>query len=415
MSGITRITDLNGIPSVLRDYLGQFLWGTIAGAPTAATTGVNATGTGSANTGALIVDRTNGVIYKNTGTKAAPVWNAVGTIAAAEIVLSDGTVLIGTSGNVGASKSFSGDMTIDREGVVTIGSAKIDEAMMADNSVVEQSLLINLPVSVPIQAVLGTRGGASADGIMVGALTHTALADVTEDHQTAFTDLTTEAGDASANDVTLPDPFDANDAIYFGYGTKFSAIVTDVGTQGVGDSVVAETAWEYYNGSTWAALTEVEDSSVIWTAGTGTYVTSFLPPSDWAATAVDGGSSLFFIRLRGTAADIFNSTQAIVDQVWCLPLAAGGGPQMPFDCTVTAIEGTALVASATNDDTEILLINITQGTFAQFTWTGADLADSTTGLSLAFTAGDVYAVQILTEDGTTEFDGVALQLICSVG
>ena len=36
-------------------------------------------------------------------------------------------------------------------------------------------------------------------------------------------------------------------------------------------------------------------------------------------------------------------------------------------------------------------------------------------LALAFTAGDEYAVQVLTEDGSTEFDGVALQLICSVG
>ncbi len=342
-----------------------------------------------------------------------------------EVPITDGSILIGDSGGEGAVKALSGDMTIDREGVVTIGAAKIDTAMhaagaidaaaMGNDAVDEQSLLLSLPVSIPIQAVLGTRGGANSDGIMVGTLTHTALADVTEDHQTVFTDLTTEAGDASANDVTLPDPFDLNDAIYFGHGTIFSAIVTDVGTQAVGAAVAAEVAIEYWNGSAWAALTEVEDTSVIWTAGTATYVTSFLPPSDWAATTVDGGSSLFYIRFRGTAADIFNTTQGIVDQVWCLPLATGDGPQMPFDCVVTAIEGTALVASATNDDTEILLINITQGTFTQFTWTGGDLADQTASLTLAFAAGDKYAIQILTEDGSTEFDGVALQLICLVG
>ncbi len=424
MAGITRINDLSGIPRVLRDYLGQFLWGVTAGAPTAASTGIKATGTGSANRGSMIVDTTNGALYKNTGTKALPVWNAIGTVAASELTLAEGWLMIGNSSGVGVaidggttteflvgngttmtSVAMSSDATMDNAGAVTI----------AANAVDEQKMVINIPVTVPITAILSDRGGLNSDGVMVGTLPHTALADVTEDHQTVFKDLTTEAGDASGNDVTLPDPFDANDAIYFGYGSIFSALVFDVGTQAVGAAIAAETEFEYYNGSTWAAVTELTDDGVVWSAGTGTYVASFLPPSNWAAVAVDGGSSLFFVRIRGTAADIFNSTQGIVDQVWCLPLAAGSGPQMPFDCTMTAIEGTATVASATNDDTEILVINVTAGTFAKFTWSGGDVVDATTGLTLAFTAGDQYAVQILSEDGSTEFDGVTLQLICSVG
>jgi len=438
MAGITKISDLHGIPSHLKEFLQQFLYGTVAGAPTAASTGVNATGKGTANTGAMLLDRTNGVIYKNTGTKALPVWNAVGTIAAGEITLAEGNVLVGNSSGVGVAldigntsagiaigngttatvAALSGDVTMSTGGVVTIGAAKIDEAMMNDNSVVEQSMLIDLPVTIPITAVLGNRAGTNSDGVMVGGITHTAIADVTsEDNSGAsFVDDTADAASAGAGDVAIgPDPFDNLDALYMGHGTIFSAVVVKVGTAGAGDATAAETDFEYWNGAAWASLTEVTDTSVEFTAGTSTYVISFLPPSDWAATTVDGGSSLFYIRFISSANDVYNTTQPLLTQLWCLPLATGQGPQMPFDCTVTAIEGTAVTASATNDDTEILLVNVTAGTFAQFTWTGGDIVDATASLTLAFTAGDQYAVQILQEDGTTEFDGVTLQAICSVG
>ncbi len=424
----TRTKELRSRTPTVRNFLSVVIWGYGKGAPTAASSTGAATGRGEAGTGALYVDITNGDLYKNTGTKPAPVWNQVGGVAASEITLAEGNILIGDSAGVGVALDLgatdlgvvigngttatinvlSGDVTMTNAGAVTI----------AANAVDEQKMVIDLPVAVPVQAVLGNRAGANSDGIMVGTITHTAPADVTSEDNSAttFVDDTADAASAGANDVAVgPDPFDNLDALYIGHGTIFSAAVIDVGTAGAGDATAAETDFEYWNGSAWASLTQVLDSSVELTAGTATYVISFLPPADWAATTVDGGASNFYIRFISSAADVYNTTQPLITQIWVLPLATGGGPQMPFDCSVTAIEGTALVASATNDDTEILVINITQGTFAQFTWTGADLADSSTGLSLAFTAGDVYAVQILVEDGTTEFDGVVLQLICSVG
>ncbi len=417
----TRTRELAATQPVLRNFLSHFFWGYIQGAPTDGVTGA-----GEAISGSLLVDESNKILYKNTGTLASPVWNPVGGVAASEITLAEGWILVGNSSGLGvaldggASTSFlvsngttlvavtmSSDATMAANGAVTV----------AANAITEQKMLINLPVSVPIQAVLGNRGGASSDGVMVGAITHTAAADVVQENNgsASFIDETADAASGTGDDVEIPDPFDTSDALYIGHGTIFSAVVIDMSTQGSGAASEAETVYEYYNGSSWAALTEVEDSSAALETGTGTYVWSFLPPSDWAVTAIDGGSSLFFVRFRATADDVYNTTQPKIGQIWVLPLITGGGPQMPFDCTVTAIEGTALVASATNDDTEILLINVTAGTFAQFTWTGAELADSSTGLTLAFTAGDVYAVQILTEDGSTEFDGVSLQLICSVG
>ena len=52
---------------------------------------------------------------------------------------------------------------------------------------------------------------------------------------------------------------------------------------------------------------------------------------------------------------------------------------------------------------------MTQGTFVQITWTGADVADHVT-VSLAVTDGDLIAIQQITEDGTTEFADVAFHL-----
>jgi hypothetical protein len=45
-----------------------------AGAPVDGTTGDNVTGKGS-----LYIDRTNGILYINTGTISAPTWTKVGT------------------------------------------------------------------------------------------------------------------------------------------------------------------------------------------------------------------------------------------------------------------------------------------------------------------------------------------------
>jgi len=348
-------------------------------------------------TDAMVAPLTRGSIFRGSSAGKAEQLDAK----------TDTQILVGDGTDV-ASVAVSGDATLANTGALTIGADKVNE----------QKMLMSTVIPVPIQAVLGNRGGANSDGVMVGTITHTAAADVTsEDNSGAtFVDDTADAASAAAGDVAVgPDPFDTSDALYIGHGTIFSAVVTKVGTAGAGDATAAETAWEYWNGSAWAALTEVLDTSVEFTAGTATYVTSFLPPSDWAATTVDGGSSLFFVRFISSADDVYNTTQPVLSQMWVLPLATGGGPSIPFDCTITDIDATALVASATNDDTEILLVNLTQGTFAQMTWTGGDLADSTGSLTLAFTAGDEFAVQILTEDGTTEFDGACLYLTASIG
>ena len=70
----------------------------------------------------------------------------------------------------------------------------------------------------------------------------------------------------------------------------------------------------------------------------------------------------------------------------------------------------ATTASATNADSVFNLINITQGTVDTFTWSGADVMERDATVSLAVAASDQIAIQMVQEDGSTEFAGASLIL-----
>ncbi len=63
---------------------------------------------------------------------------------------------------------------------------------------------------------------------------------------------------------------------------------------------------------------------------------------------------------------------------------------------------TAQTAAASNADSKFLIINLTRGTWDDFTWTKADVMDSET-MSLAVTTGDKLVLAQVAEDGSTEF------------
>jgi len=431
MASLTKIRDLLGVNRELRKALEGFIY---AVADTAPTDGVD--GADEAPIGSVIVAADTGERYKNAGTVASPVWNPLGGVAASEVVLAEGSILQGNASGVAAalaagasgqvlvgdgtdlaSVAISGDVTLAANGAVTIGAQKVTVGMMADDAVDEQSMLITLPYVLSIPGTLAVRGGAGADGVMVGAITDTAGTDVTQEDNSAttFVDETADAAEGTANDVEIPDPFDTSDALYIGYSSEFFAVVVKVGTAGAGDATAAETAWEYWDGDSWEPLTEVIDDSVEFTAGTSTYVVSFKIPADWAATTVDGGPSAFFVRFIASADDVYNTTQPLLSQIWVLPVDVGQGVPVPYDGTLSAITFHGLVASAANNDTELTVINVTQGTYAHVTWTAADFIDRITGLSLAVAAGDELVVVVVNEDGTTEFADVTAYLEIAVG
>ncbi len=73
-----------------------------------------------------------------------------------------------------------------------------------------------------------------------------------------------------------------------GYRQKFKKFVMNVGTAGVGTYTVA---WEYWNGTTWTALTVTDDTTSFKTVGTNN-VTLTTVPTNWATTSLNGSAQL---------------------------------------------------------------------------------------------------------------------------
>lgn len=123
----------------------------------------------------------------------------------------------------------------------------------------------------------------------------------------SFVDETTDFNDAGANDV---DPFPATEAVddymAVGFTQAFGDLVLNVGTAGVGGVV----AWEYWNGTTWTALSGVTDGTTDLTTSGENSVT-FTVPQDWAALILNGSASLFYVRARVTTV---YSTNPIITQ-----------------------------------------------------------------------------------------------------
>ena len=141
-----------------------------------------------------------------------------------------------------------------------------------------------------------------------------------------FTDETGAANNATANDMTLLPATEAvNDAYYFGYRHPFGRLRLNVGTAGVGGSIV----WEYFNGSAWATVPGLVDGTNGLTQA-GTNNVDFTPPRDWARTTVNNHEA-YWLRLRCTAANF--TTQPLGTQAWI-----NGGSRQLLDTDRVRIE-----------------------------------------------------------------------------
>ena len=100
--------------------------------------------------GALVTDLSTGTVYRNSGTTASPSWDSVTAIAAAEIALAEGNILVGNSSGAGValnaktttqilvgngttltSVAMSADATMSNAGAVTIAAGAVTLAKMA--------------------------------------------------------------------------------------------------------------------------------------------------------------------------------------------------------------------------------------------------------------------------------------------
>lgn len=129
-----------------------------------------------------------------------------------------------------------------------------------------------------------------------------------------FTDETSEANSAAANDMTLfpAVPVAGVDRYNFGSDAKFASIDINVGTVGTGTYTVV---WEYFNGSIFTPLSGVTDDTTNFkTSGTNTV--SFTVPSDWVVTTINGQGPFFYIRAEiqtGTVTAVPIGTQAFAE------------------------------------------------------------------------------------------------------
>lgn len=119
-----------------------------------------------------------------------------------------------------------------------------------------------------------------------------------------LTDETTEANSGTTNDMTLTPASPAvNDAYYWGHSEQFSQMKLNVSTAGTGLTIT----WEYWNGSTWTALSGVSDGTTSFTTAGLNYV-SWTLPGNWATTTVNSQGPYYYVRARLSA--VSTPTQA---------------------------------------------------------------------------------------------------------
>ena len=95
------------------------------------------------------------------------------SVAAGEIALADGTILVGNSSGVGAARTMSGDVTISNTGVAAIGASKVLTAMILDANVTLAKLASGITPShvVKFAGKFTTAGGDATESIpVVGAV-----------------------------------------------------------------------------------------------------------------------------------------------------------------------------------------------------------------------------------------------------
>ena len=178
------------------------------------------------------------------------------------------------------------------------------------------------------------------------------------------TDETTAANNATENDMTLlPAAPAVNDAYYFGYATKvFNKLKVNIGTQGAG---VWTITWEYYNGSSWSALSNVTDGCDHFRAAAGNHEVTFDVPSDWAKTTIQTIEA-YWIRARVSAYTSI-TTQPKGTQSWILGTELDKGVFHFAPGVAGTIEEVYIMAKTAPGTDKTLTVDVNKGGVTIFT------------------------------------------------
>lgn len=190
------------------------------------------TGSGPAK-GALVVDTTNGILYINEGTASSATWQNIQAVAASEITLATGSILVGTagvaaaldaktsgqilvgSGTTVASVAVSGDATLSSAGALTVTDLTLGSDAAGDMFYKTSATVTARLAKGASGQVLRMNSGATAPewgtvspGALVESTTATATADgLTTGAITALTGLkkfVAVTSAAATNAITLP-------------------------------------------------------------------------------------------------------------------------------------------------------------------------------------------------------------------
>lgn len=290
---------------------------------------------------------------------------------------------------------------------------KYGTSFLQDGSVDAEKASTGLKTDLVTVGLMGTMGVATFP-FNVETETEQAAALAVIDDGGVQALLSVAAGEAGyTSDYQLfPDIELENDAVYFGGDAPFGVLVFDIATAATygADSL----AWEYWNGASWTALTIVWDQTDL-TANNGLRsfqadgAVIFSAPTDWASTTVNT-QDVYWVRARVVAG--FNITQIpITNSVEHKFVTCATASEMPSRGTIGRGRLSWVTASGANNDTIVILVNLTKGTCSALTTlTKALVAQEVDNFAVTCDPGDQIALYCTQEDGTIEFANGVMEL-----
>lgn len=377
-----------------------------------------ATGTAAATTQDSQSDYAKSAVYVKTdvATGTSGTYQNVGTAASSSFKLVEGVEAVITA--VTAGDGLSGGGT---EGAVSLAVTVDDDTVEINADTVRvkaNGIGANELLGSNELVSVGLMGTVAAFGFPFNVTTDTeqaaALAKVEDGG--VFANLAVSSGEAgyAANYQLFPDTEVENDAAYFGAAAPFGVLTFNVSaTVAVygADSIT----WEYWNGSAWSALTIVYDETDT-TAQDGLRPFQqdgqiiFSAPTDWASTTVDSQAA-YWVRARCNAT-VNITTIPLLDSQEHKLVTSPTASEMPNAGTIGRARISFDTVSGANNDTIIILCNLTKGTCSALTTlTQALSANEVANFAVTCDAGDQIVVYVTQEDGTTEFANGLMELL----